>query len=50
MNMARNLVIRKYYVGIQHFYINAKQRSKGNAGEINYTYLLNKIVVSHTIT
>ena len=42
MNMARNLIIRRYDVGIHYFYIYAKQRSKIKCGTINYCYLLNK--------
>ena len=44
------LLFRRYLVGIHYFYIYAKQRSKWNSGKINYSYLFNKIVVSHTST
>ena len=45
------LLFRRYFfVGIHYFYIYAKQRSKLNSGKINYSYLLNKMVVSHTST
>ena len=44
------LLFRRYLVGIHYFYIYGKQKSKWNSGKTNYSYLLNKIVVSHTIT
>ena len=42
------LLFRRYLVGVHYFYIYAKQRSKWTSGKINYSYLLYKIVVSHT--
>ena len=42
------LLFRRYFICIHYFYIYAKQRSKWNSGKINYNYLLNKIVISHT--
>ena len=47
MNMAKKLVIQKVFCWYSLFYIYAKQRSKCNSGKINYSYLLNKIVVRH---
>ena len=42
-------VIQNVFLLVYHyFYIYTKQRSKWNSGKINYNYLLNKIVVSHT--
>ena len=40
------LLFRRYLVAIHYFYIYAKQRSKWNSGEINYSYLLNKWFVT----
>ena len=43
-------LFRRNLVRVHYFYIYAKQRSKWNSGKINYSYLLNKIMVSHTST
>ena len=50
MNVITNFCywFRRYLAGIHYFYIFEKQRSKWNSGKINYNYLLNKFVVSHT--
>ena len=49
MNMIRTFVIQKVFLLVFTIFIFiAKQRSKWNSRNINYNYLLNKIVGSHT--
>ena len=40
------LLFKRYLVGIHYFYIYAKPKSKWHSGKINYSYLLNKWLVT----
>ena len=50
MNMARNLVIQKIFYWYSLFLYLCKTKVKMKLSKMNYSYLLNKIVVSHIST
>ena len=50
MNVAKNFVIRGIKWVFTIFIFMQNKGQKLNSGKINYSYLLNKIVVSHTST